>query len=42
MVTADGKLIEVKNLCITIWGVRVKITATIEILDIRKRLDEPG
>ena len=37
MALLDGKLVTV-NLVLTIWGQRVRVKGTIEILDIRKEV----
>jgi hypothetical protein len=38
MPTADGKLLTL-DLFLTLLGVKVKVEGTVEILDIRKKLD---
>jgi hypothetical protein len=35
----SGKLIEVKRLVITVFGIEIVVTASIEVFDIRKRVE---
>ena len=37
-VLADGKLIQIPQLTLTVFGITVRVEGTVEVLDIRKRL----
>jgi hypothetical protein len=37
MATADGKLI-IPAITITVWGVKIRVEGSIELLDIRRRI----